>query len=177
MSSSAPQDIVHASVVAGGTHDASTHYRRAGRGASVILLSGEATISTALLSGLPRHFRLIAPNVPPSLAVTANGFQTWLRGFLDALGITRAAIVVGPCFAAQVLGFALTEPERIGQLVFLVGPCGNSFGMDGERGLADRLERAGQSLLVAPLDQSDPAAFDRSLGAIALFLRPVETRS
>jgi pimeloyl-ACP methyl ester carboxylesterase len=101
----------------------------------------------------------------------------WLRGFLDALGITHAAIVVGPRFAAQVLGFALTEPDRIRRLVFLVEACGNSFGMDGDRGLADRLERAGQSLLVAPLDQSDSAAFARSLAAIELFLRPFETRS
>ena len=177
MSSSAPQDIVHASVVAGGAHDLSTHYQRAGRGTSVILLSGDGTTSNALLAGLPRHFRLIAPNVPASLAVTASGFQTWLRGFLDALGVTRAAIVVGPCFAAQVLGFALMEPERIGQLVFLVGPCGTSFGMDGERGVVDRLEKAGQSLLVLPLDQSDPAAFARSLASIELFLRPAESRS
>jgi hypothetical protein len=177
MSTSAPQDIVHASVVAGGTHDESTHYQRAGRGASVILLSGDGTTANALLAGLPRHFRLIAPNVPASLAVTGGDFQTWLRGFLDALGVTRAAIVAGPCFAAQVLGFSLMEPERVGQIVFLIGPCGTSFGADGERGVVDRLEKAGQSLLVVPLDQTDPAAFARSLASIEAFLCPAESQS
>jgi pimeloyl-ACP methyl ester carboxylesterase len=146
MSSSAPQDMVHASVVAGGTADASTDYQRAGQGASVVLLSGDGTTSNALLAGLPRHFRLIAPNVLASLAVTASGFHAWLRGFLDALGVTRAAIVVGPCFAAQVLGFALTDPDRIGQLVFLVGACGNSFGEDAYHSLMICRARAGDRI-------------------------------
>ena len=177
MPSSAAPDLVHASVVAGGAPDALTHYLRAGRGESVLLLSGDATTSNALITSLPRHFRLIAPNVPPSLAVTASGFHNWLRGFLDALGIASTSIVVGPCFAAQVLGFALSEPERIPRLVFLLGACGNSIGMDGDNGATDRLERAGQRLYVTPFDMSDPGGLLRTLGEISSFLGPEATVS
>jgi hypothetical protein len=172
MQSSSAQDIVHANVVVGGAHDATTHYLRSGRGPSVLLLSGDEQVSRALIAELPKRCRLIAPEVPKSLAVTASGFHTWLRGFLDALGINRASIVVGPCFAAQVLGFGLAEPERIERLVFLLGPCGSSSSFNGDPGVIDRLERSGQAILATPIDPTDEPALARALSEISAFLGP-----
>ena len=172
MQSSSAQDIVHANVVVGGAHDATTQYLRSGRGPSVLLLSGDEQISGALIAELPKRYRLIVPDVPPSLAATASGFHTWLRGFLDALGINRASIVTGPCFAAQVLGFGLVEPERIERLVFLLGPCGSSSAFNGDPGVIDRLERSGQAILATPIDPTDEPALARALSEISAFLGP-----
>ncbi|HEY9226130.1 MAG TPA: hypothetical protein VIP11_05755 [Gemmatimonadaceae bacterium] len=170
------QDVAHASVVAGGANGFETHYLRAGRGSSILVLASDPKISEALISDLPRRFRSIAPKLPLVESAPPPEFNPWLRGFLDALGIARTAIVAGPCHAAQVIGFTLNEPERVSRIVFLLGICGEWAG-DGEdwgRGIADKLGIAGQPLLVTPLDPTDETARARVLADIVTFLERVE---
>ena len=174
--SGASPDVVHACVVAGGPNGADTHYLRAGRGAPVLLLAGDPAVAGALIGGIPRRFRSIAPNFSGAKPIKTSEFNAWIRGFLDALGIGRVAIVVGPCFAAQVLGFSLLEPDRIDRVVFLLGACGTSAAEDGQ-GISDRFDRAGQPLFVTPFDATDPVAYDRTMSEIAAFLTPAEVLS
>ena len=154
MSNPVAQDVVHACVVAGGEKGGETHYLRAGRGAPVLLLA-EAATAGALIGGLPRNFRSIAPQLPGPVETVAANFNPWIRGFLDALGIPKVSVIVGPCLSAQTLGFALIEPERVDKLVFLVGGCGDAPAPEGEIGVVDRLRTSGQPLLATPLDVTD----------------------
>jgi len=170
MSNPVAQDVVHACVVvADGEKGAETHYLRAGRGAPVLLLA-EATAASALIGGLPRNFRSIAPKLPGPVETVAANFNPWIRGFLDALGIPKVSVIVGPCLSAQTLSFALLEPERVDKLVFLVGGCGDAPAPEGEIGVVDRLRTSGQPLLATPLDVTDPQACGRGLAEIAAFL-------
>jgi hypothetical protein len=161
-------DVVHACIVAGGLDGRETHYLRAGTGRPVLLLAGDPSVSGALVGALPRHFRAIAPRISPP-SPDAPEFIPWIRGFLDALGIPRASIVVGPCFAAQILAFSLLEPERVERLVFLIGACGD-WSADVDEGLVDRLGTSGQPLLATAFDPSDAPAASRTVTAIANFL-------
>lgn len=170
MSNPVGEDVVHAMVVAGGDNGGETHYLRAGRGAPVLLLASEAVVSGALIGGLPRHFRSIAPKLPGTIETVAANFNPWIRGFLDALGIPRVSVIVGPCLAAQTLNFALIEPERVDKLVFLTGGCGDAPTAEGEMGVVDRLRTSGQPLMSTPLDVTDPSARDRGLQEIVAFL-------
>lgn len=73
--------------------DLTTRYRRSGSGRPVIVLQpaddahADWPQLAELLSG---HCRVIVPELPAGLTDAA----TWLRDFLDALGIERAAVVV-----------------------------------------------------------------------------------
>jgi pimeloyl-ACP methyl ester carboxylesterase len=73
--------------------DLTTRYRRSGSGRPVVVLQPAKDAHAdwprlaELLSG---HCRVIVPELPAGLTDTA----AWLRDFLDALGIERAAVVV-----------------------------------------------------------------------------------
>src|SRR5690242_17796873 len=73
--------------------DLTTRYRRSGAGRPVVVLqpSGDAGAdSSRLASLLSEHCRVIVPELPAEVTDAA----AWLRDFLDALGIERAAVVV-----------------------------------------------------------------------------------
>ena len=104
----------------------STTYLRAGRGAPVVVLGGDsegATESRALFVALAEHFRVIAPEMVRAGSRSVGGgtsvtaFSTWLRGFLDGLGILQASLVVREEWALRALGFCLTDPLRVDRLV------------------------------------------------------------
>jgi pimeloyl-ACP methyl ester carboxylesterase len=135
-----------------------------------VLLLAEPAAASALIGGLPRHFRSIAPKLPAPVETIAANFNPWIRGFLDALGIPRVSVIVGPGLSAQTLGFAMLEPERVHKLVFLVGGCGDAPAPEGEMGVVDRLRTSGQPLLATPLDVTDAHACERGLTEIAAFL-------
>ena len=108
-----PTDVVRACVVAG---DVDTPYYRVGRGEPVLMLVGDTATLSALLAGLPRDLRALAPNHH------TGEFGLWLSGFLDALGIQRVAVVADASFALPTVAFARAEPDRVARLV-IVGEC------------------------------------------------------
>jgi pimeloyl-ACP methyl ester carboxylesterase len=115
------QSITSATVCDGCTD---TIYLRSGRGTPVILLAEPHETREALLRRLAHCYRVIAPDHSSSPGKTWDSgdtreFTDWLRGFLDALGLTRTSIVAVDGFAAQARGFALLEPERVERLVIV----------------------------------------------------------
>jgi hypothetical protein len=106
--------VVQACVVVGSSD---TRYRCAGRGEPVVLLMQDAAAGTALLAGLPRNLRGIAPDATPLLP--SVDFDRWLGEFLDALGVTRTTLVSDAAFAAAAHDFATHDPERVTGLLVI----------------------------------------------------------
>lgn len=122
-----PEDVVHATVVAGGL---CTPYLATGRGPSVVLLSKEPSWLAGLFAGVPRHYHLVAP-VPPAAVEGISGnivashdsiradFPGWIDGFLDALGVARAWIVADARYADVSLAYSVAAPDRVRAVVVL----------------------------------------------------------
>jgi pimeloyl-ACP methyl ester carboxylesterase len=114
-------ETTHATVCEGG-HE--TAYRRAGRGEPVVLLAIPGSVAaTSLFDALARQHRVYAPLLPERVA-DGNGEQrgiaTRLRGFLDALGVMRTAIVADESAGASAVALAVLEPFRIARLVLVL---------------------------------------------------------
>jgi pimeloyl-ACP methyl ester carboxylesterase len=103
-----------------------TRYLRAGKGAPVLLLFDDgvvAAVASQLLETLVSEFRLLLP------ALTGHGtdfadagqgsFSTWLRNFMDGLGIDRFAVISTISYADAIADFATTDPDRIRGVVVL----------------------------------------------------------
>jgi pimeloyl-ACP methyl ester carboxylesterase len=103
-----------------------TRYVRAGRGAPVLLLFDDgavAAVASQLLETLVSEFRLLLP------ALNGNGsdfadagqgsFSTWLRNFMDGLGIDRFAVIATTSYTDAIAAFATTDPDRIRGVVVL----------------------------------------------------------
>lgn len=80
------------------------------------------------IESLGRRFTLYIPDVigqglsdKPRIAYTPAAYIEWLRGFLDALGISRAHLAGNSMGAGLALGLALTHPERVGRIVLISG--------------------------------------------------------
>jgi pimeloyl-ACP methyl ester carboxylesterase len=107
-SSSAPATGVLAEVRVG---DLTTRYRRRGSGRAVVLLCAPGCADGAsppLAELLSADCRVIIPEVPEGVTDTA----AWLRDFLDALGIERAAVVVPEQLGIATLDLALLDTGR-----------------------------------------------------------------
>lgn len=116
-----PIETTHATVCEGG-HE--TAYRRAGRGEPVVLLAlpGSAA-AVELFDALARHHRVYSPLLPQRVEGgdgRHRGIATRLRGFLDALGVTRTAIVADESAGAAAVALAVLEPFRIARLVLVL---------------------------------------------------------
>jgi len=108
------------------------HYYAAGaNGSPVVLLHGggidSARLSWELLIPvLAERHRVIAPDFPgfgasdkPDIAYTMAFFGAFLRDFLDALQIERAALCGLSMGGGVALGFALEHPQRMEKLVLV----------------------------------------------------------
>lgn len=111
---------INAVVLTGSTE---THYRRAGSGPLVLLLSGTGgEISGGqLFRELSEQFRVIAPRMP---AAAGEGsiplaLSSWLRDLIDGLGLVRPHLVAEEAFGIAALRFAMVDPERVGRLVIV----------------------------------------------------------
>lgn len=117
-----------------------TNYHDQGSGAPVLLVHGSGPGVSAwanwrlTLPALARRFRVLAPDIlgfgyterPPE---TRYDLETWLAhltGFLDAVGLERAAVVGNSFGGALALHLATRHPERVERLV-LMGSVGVSF--------------------------------------------------
>ena len=116
--------VVEAEVHAGGTR---TRYLRAGAGPTLLLLHGageRAEVWTLWIERLASRFRVLAPDrrwrsrrrgpLPPGEAA-ARG--TWLRDFLDGLGVETVRIVASGEGAEIAERFAAKYPERVTALL------------------------------------------------------------
>ena len=103
------------------------HYLQAGSGPPVVLVHGGASDSRDWLpamSALAPAFTLYAPDLPGFGQNERNesgyyltDFSDFITGFMDALGLEKAALV-GHSFGGRVcLEVALRQPERVSRLV------------------------------------------------------------
>ena len=153
MQSTAPRgastsDITDATACADGRE---TPYRRAGHGDPVVLLAvPESPTAPPLFEALAQRHRVYSPKIPAQLAATESPrcrttFAEWLRGFLDALGVTRASIVADEHAGAAAVGFALLEHYRIARVVLVLTAAAG----DAPEPMSDALQHSRIPLLTA----------------------------
>lgn len=117
-----------------------TNYHVEGSGPQVLLVHGSGPGVSAwanwrlTLPALARRFRVFAPDVlgfgyterPPEVEYNLDTWLGHLTGFLDAVGIQRAAVVGNSFGGALALHLATRHPGRVERLV-LMGSVGVSF--------------------------------------------------
>ena len=79
-------------------------------------------------AALASHYRVITLDLPgsgfsdkPDLAYTPDEMIAFFRGFMDALGIQKAALVGNSMGGGLVIGMAVTHPERVDRVVLISG--------------------------------------------------------
>ena len=108
-----------------------TAYIRHGQGPPVVLLHGYAGAIwnwEHQIEPLGRRFTLFIPDVigqglsdKPCIAYTPAFYLDWLHGFLDAVGVGRAAIVGHSMGGGLALSLALTNPDRVDRIILISG--------------------------------------------------------
>lgn len=108
-----------------------TAYIRHGQGPPVVLLHGYAGAIwnwEHQIEPLGRRFTLFIPDLigqglsdKPHVAYTPAFYVDWLKGFLEAVGVERAAIVGHSMGAGLALGVVLTHPGHVDRLVLISG--------------------------------------------------------
>ncbi len=108
-----------------------TAYIRHGQGSPVVLLHGYAGAIwnwEHQIEPLGRRFTLFIPDLigqglsdKPRAAYTPAFYTDWLRGFLDAVGVGRAALVGHSMGGGLALSLALTDPARVDRLILVSG--------------------------------------------------------
>jgi pimeloyl-ACP methyl ester carboxylesterase/predicted amino acid-binding ACT domain protein len=114
-----------------------------GQGLPVVFLHGwglgHRAYQSALRDLVARGCRVYAPALPgfggtielPGTQRTIEGYSTWVRAFLDAIGINEPALIVGHSFGGGVaIRVAHDAPERVRQLV-LINSVGSPTGSGG----------------------------------------------
>jgi hypothetical protein len=124
-------EVVEAFAVAG---DVRTPYIAAGRGPMVVVLADIPSRVSALVAGLSRSHRVVAPAQwdPPARAESAvdhgetvppvahpRDFTVWIENFLDTLGLSNVFVVADAPLAADALGFVLMARDRVRGLAVL----------------------------------------------------------
>ena len=108
-----------------------TAYIRHGQGPPVVLLHGYAGAIwnwEHQLEPLGRRFTLFIPDVigqglsdKPRAAYTPAFYLDWLQGFLEAVGVGRAALIGHSMGGGLALSLALSDPDRVDRLVLISG--------------------------------------------------------
>jgi 4,5:9,10-diseco-3-hydroxy-5,9,17-trioxoandrosta-1(10),2-diene-4-oate hydrolase len=104
-----------------------TNYLLAGKGQAVLLLHGAsagAVTWSPVIGPLSTYSQVIAPDVvgygesdKPSASYDRTYFVSWLRDFLDTLGLQTVSIVGVSQGGSIAMQFALDNPERVDRLV------------------------------------------------------------
>lgn len=104
---------VRATVFAGGVE---TEYYRSGSGSPVLLLllpPGDPDRDRIMRVLSPRA-RVIAPKMP-----VAVDFTSWLRDFVDGVGVVPVHLVATKAFEVPARDFAASDPARVEQVTTL----------------------------------------------------------
>jgi pimeloyl-ACP methyl ester carboxylesterase len=79
-------------------------------------------------AALAPHYRVITLDLPgsglsdkPDIAYTPDEMVAFINGFMDALGIKKAALVGNSVGGGLAVGMALTHPDRVDRLVLIGG--------------------------------------------------------
>jgi hypothetical protein len=92
-------------------------YRRSGTGPTLLLLGAEAgpsPISTELVAALGGRFRVIVPDVPSGVSVTA-----WVSEFLEGLGTCHVAILAANHLCMPAIELSFRGIEQVRRLVLI----------------------------------------------------------
>jgi len=95
-----------------------TRYVRRGTGPSVVLVGPDAAanpIWAPLVEHLAPTHRLVVPQLPPATADVA----TWLRGFIEGIGLTSIVLIAGNGTSAAALEVASTDDFLVRKLVLV----------------------------------------------------------
>lgn len=79
-------------------------------------------------AALAPHYRVITLDLPgsglsdkPDIAYTPDEMVAYFRGFMDALGIQKAALAGNSMGAGLVIGMAVMHPERVDRVALISG--------------------------------------------------------
>lgn len=111
-------------------HDQVMRYRRAGAGRPLLVLCPALdpdALWPELETSLAGKFRVLTPDVPAA----CDDVASWLAGFLEGVGLDRAALVAadGCCLAA--LELALLGCDQVERLVLVPAGGAGETGLDG----------------------------------------------
>lgn len=154
-------------------------YIAAGEGLPLLLLHGAGDNSLDwrwVLPALARRHRVYAPDLPgspdsarPAADYSPAFFERFVAGFLDALGIGRAAMVGNSLGGLIALRVALSEPARVTALVLV-----DSAGLGSEVNPAfTSVNVPGLGETAMPFWRTPVGAYQRAWGRTTLlFARP-----
>jgi pimeloyl-ACP methyl ester carboxylesterase len=99
-----------------------TRYTLAGKGAPVLVLledGAASAIAMQLLEVLTSDYRLLLPSLDSRVAACGDhdAFSSWLRNFMDGLGIDRFVLVARAQWSAAIAAFMATDPDRVERLI------------------------------------------------------------
>lgn len=139
------------------TADHVTRYTRLGAGRPVLvldLLPFGAALWPDLLDRLADGNRVILPEVPRLEA----RFTSWLRGFVDGMGLPPVTLIAVGDLCVPSIEFTLLEPERVNRLVLVPSGGVEETGLAGV--LTSTLSSADVEMLVIRRDYPTAEAID-----------------
>lgn len=124
-----------------------TRYIRRGSGPSVVLLGADADANplwSPLLESVAATHRVVIPQVP----LDGADRSTWLREFIEGLGLSAVAVIAGAALCEAALDLAALDDFTVRKLVLLPDDA-SAVGYSGARTLwvqpewsqADALQR------------------------------------
>ena len=149
----------HGDIVVAGIR---VRYVEAGRGSPVVLLHGLASSKAVWwnnIGPLARSHRVIALDLPghgdsekPQIAYDAESMIEFMRGFIEALGLQRAALIGGSLGGGLALHTAFAHPDLVSALV-LTGSAALGREIAGVIRLAS-LPRVGEFMMSGTVDNT-----------------------
>lgn len=111
-----------------------TRYVRRGTGPSVVLVGPDSRANPVwapLVEHLAPSHRIVVPQLPPSDADVAS----WLRGFIEGIGLTSIVLIAGNGTSAAALDVAMADDLLVRKLVLMPTDADSVRLLDAERTL------------------------------------------
>jgi hypothetical protein len=140
-----------------------TRYVRRGTGPSVVVVGADAQASpvwSPLVEQLVGSHRVVVPQQPPEGADVG----TWLRGFIEGIGLTAIVLIAGGAATSASLDLTASDDFTVRRLVLL--PTAGENGNTPEAGRVDGQTAVDRMLWVVP-DWSTADALQRIESFIA----------
>lgn len=124
-----------------------TRYVRRGTGPSVVVVGADAQASpvwSPLVEQLVESHRVVVPQQPPEGADVG----TWLRGFIEGIGLTAIVLIAGGAATAASLDLTASDDFTVRRLVLL--PRAGENGDTPDAGRVDGQTAVDRMLWVLP---------------------------